>query len=83
MILNKSILVSSLIKDSATRQILLLFFMKFYLPEYALEEIEALEIKISRLSGLSVLENEDETLTKFSRKSKLHPPATNGKNGHH
>jgi len=53
LILNTSILISSLIKDSVTRQILLLPSMKFYLPEYALEEIEAHKIKISRLSRLS------------------------------
>jgi predicted nucleic acid-binding protein len=53
LILNTSILISSLIKDSVTRQILLLPFMKFYLPEYALEEIEAHKMKISRLSRLS------------------------------
>lgn len=53
LILNTSILISSLIKDSVTRQILLLPSMKFYLPEYALEEIEAHKMKISRLSRLS------------------------------
>ena len=53
LILNTSILISSLIKDSVTRQILLLPSMKFYLPEYALEETEAHKIKISRLSRLS------------------------------
>ena len=53
LILNTGILISSLIKDSVTRQILLLPSMKFYLPEYALEEIEAHKMKISRLSRLS------------------------------
>jgi len=53
LILNTSILISSLIKDSVTRQILLLPSMKFYLPEYALEEIETHKMKISRLSRLS------------------------------
>jgi predicted nucleic acid-binding protein len=53
LILNTSILISSLIKDSVTRQILLLPSMKFYLPEYAFEEIEAHKMKISRLSRLS------------------------------
>lgn len=53
LILNTSILISSLIKDSVTRQILLLPSMKFYLPEYALEEIEAHKMKISRWSRLS------------------------------
>lgn len=40
LILDTSIFISSLIKDSVTRQILLFPSMKFYLPEYALEEIE-------------------------------------------
>lgn len=53
LILNTSILISSLIKDSVTRQILLLPSMKFYLPEYAFEEIETHKMKISRLSRLS------------------------------
>jgi predicted nucleic acid-binding protein len=54
LVIDTSILISSLIKDSVTREILLLPFMKFYLPEYALEEIEAHKMKISRLSGLSL-----------------------------
>jgi predicted nucleic acid-binding protein len=54
LVINTSILISSLIKDSLTREILLLPFMRFYLPEYALEEIEVHKMKISRLSGLSI-----------------------------
>jgi len=54
LVIDTSILISSLIKDSVTREILLLPFRKFYLPEYALEEIEAHKMKISRLSGLSL-----------------------------
>ncbi len=53
IVVDTSILISSLIKQSVTREILLLPFMKFYLPEYALEEIEVHKPKISRLSGLS------------------------------
>ncbi len=53
LVVDTSILISSLIKRSVSREILLLPFMKFYLPEYALEEIEAHKSKISRLSGLS------------------------------
>ncbi len=53
LVIDTSILISSLIKDSVTREILLLPFLKFYLPEYALEEIEVHKMKISRLSGLS------------------------------
>ena len=54
LVIDTSVLISSLIKDSVTREILLLPFMKFYLPEYALEEIEVHKTKISRLSGLSL-----------------------------
>ncbi len=53
LIVDTNILVSSLIKDSITREILLLPYMDFYLPEFALEEVEAHKIKISKLSGLS------------------------------
>jgi predicted nucleic acid-binding protein len=53
LVVDTSILISSLIKQSISREILLLPFMKFYLPEYALEEIEVHKHKISRLSGLS------------------------------
>ena len=53
LVIDTSVLISSLIKDSVTREILLLPFMKFYLPEYALEEIDVHKTKISRLSGLS------------------------------
>ena len=54
LVIDTSVLISSLIKDSVTREILLLPFMKFYLPEYALEEIDVHKTKISRLSGLSL-----------------------------
>ncbi len=53
LIVDTSILISSLLKDSITREILLLPFMSFYLPEFALEEIETKKEKISKLSGLS------------------------------
>ena len=53
LVVDTSILISSLIKQSVTREILLLPFMEFYLPEYALEEMEIHKPKISRLSGLS------------------------------
>ncbi len=53
LIVHTNILISSLIKDSKTREILLLPFMDFYLPEFALEEVEAHKTKISKLSGLS------------------------------
>jgi len=53
IVVDTNILISSLIKDSITREILLLPFMDFYLPEFALEEVEAHKTKISKLSGLS------------------------------
>ena len=53
LIVDTNILISSLIKDSITREILLLPFTDFYLPEFALEEVEAHKTKISKLSGLS------------------------------
>jgi predicted nucleic acid-binding protein len=53
LVVDTSILISSLIKQSVSREILLLPFMKFYLPEHALEEMEIHKTKISRLSGLS------------------------------
>lgn len=54
LVVDTSILISSLIKRSVTREILLLPFMKFYLPDYALEELEAHKPKLSKLSGLSI-----------------------------
>lgn len=53
LIVDTNILISSLIKDSITREILLLPFMDFYLPEFALEEVEVHKTKIGKLSGLS------------------------------
>ena len=53
LVIDTSIVISSLIKDSITRAILLLPFLEFYLPEYALEEIGAHKTRISRLSALS------------------------------
>ena len=54
LVIDTSILISSLIKNSVTREILLSPFLNFFLPEYALEEIEAHKKKISRLSGLTL-----------------------------
>ena len=53
LVVDTNILISSLIKDFITREIFLLPFMDFYLPEFALEEVEAHKTKISKLSGLS------------------------------
>jgi predicted nucleic acid-binding protein len=53
LIVDSSILISALIKDSVTREILLLPFFEFLLPEYSLQEVEFRKNKISKLSGLS------------------------------
>lgn len=53
LIVDSSILISALIKDSVTREILLLPFFEFLLPEYSLQEVEFRKSKISKLSGLS------------------------------
>ncbi len=52
LIVDSSVLISALIRDSVTREILLLPFFEFLLPEYALEEIELRRSKIGKLSGL-------------------------------
>jgi len=52
LVIDTSVLISSLIKNSVTREILLSPFLTFFLPEFALEEIETHKKKISRLSGL-------------------------------
>lgn len=52
LIVDSSVLISALIRDSVTREILLLPFFEFLLPEYALEEIELRKSKIGKLSGL-------------------------------
>lgn len=53
LVIDTSILISALIKDSVTRELLLSPSMEFFLPEYALEEIETHKGKICRLSGLN------------------------------
>jgi predicted nucleic acid-binding protein len=53
LVIDTNILISALIKDSATRELLLLPSLEFFLPEYALQEIEAHKAQISRRSGLS------------------------------
>ena len=56
LIIDTNILVSALLKDSSTRKILLLPFFEFYLPEFALEEIEKHKSKICKRSGLTETE---------------------------
>jgi predicted nucleic acid-binding protein len=54
LILDTGIIISALIKEfSANRNLLIMPVFDFYLPEYALDEINKHKEKISRLSGLS------------------------------
>ena len=54
LVLDTGILVSALIKESsANRHILLMPAFDFYLPEYAMDEINRHRGKISELSGLT------------------------------
>ena len=52
LVIDTGILISALLKDSVTREILLLSSVEFLLPEYALEELEAHKNNISKRSGL-------------------------------
>ncbi len=52
LVIDTGIIISALLKDSVTREILLFPANEFLLPEYALEEIEAHKEAISRRSGL-------------------------------
>ncbi|HDO25446.1 MAG TPA: PIN domain-containing protein [Nitrospirae bacterium] len=62
LVIDTGILISALLKDSATREILLLSSIEFLLPEYAFEEFERHKDKISKRSGLR-LEDIDVLLT--------------------
>lgn len=53
LVIDTSILISALLKDSATREILLFSSIDFLLPEYTFEEIEKHKDNISIRSGLS------------------------------
>lgn len=52
--IDTSILISALLKDSVTREILLFSNIEFLLPEYAFEELEKHKNSISNRSGLSI-----------------------------
>ena len=54
LVIDTGILISALLKDSATREILLLSSIEFLLPDYAFEEFERHKDKISQRSGLSM-----------------------------
>ena len=62
LVIDTGILISALLKDSATREILLLSSIEFLLPEYAFEEFERHKANISKRSGLS-LEDIDVLMT--------------------
>ncbi|MBM2837812.1 MAG: putative nucleotide-binding protein, containing domain [Deltaproteobacteria bacterium] len=52
LVIDTNVLISVLLKDSVTREILLFPSFEFFLPEYALEEVEAHKGLISKRSGL-------------------------------
>lgn len=56
LVIDTNVLISALLKNSVTREILLFPSLEFVLPEYALEEIDAHKDSISRRSGLSIEE---------------------------
>jgi len=53
LVIDTSILISALLKDSVTREILFFSSIDFLLPEYAFEEIDKHKDNISARSGLS------------------------------
>lgn len=53
LVIDTNVLISALLKNSVTREILLFPSLEFFLPEYALEEVEAHKGSISKRSGLS------------------------------
>lgn len=54
LVIDTSILISALLKDSVTRKILLFSNIEFLLPEYAFKELERHKNSISNRSGLSI-----------------------------
>lgn len=56
LVVDTSILISALLKDSVTREILLLSTIEFLIPEYAFEEFEKHKDNISKRSGLNIEE---------------------------
>ncbi|TVM04219.1 MAG: hypothetical protein CV087_00825 [Candidatus Brocadia sp. WS118] len=66
LVIDTSILISAILKDSATREILLFADIEFLLPEYALEEYEKHRKIISKRSGLSEKESEGKIFRNIS-----------------
>jgi predicted nucleic acid-binding protein len=56
LVIDTNILISALIKEATTREILLLPYLNFLLPEFAFEEITRHKDKICRFSGLTEYE---------------------------
>ena len=54
LIVDTSVLIAALMKNSAVRELLLNPLFEFYVPEYCIEEIERHVGEISERSGLSV-----------------------------
>ena len=52
LVLDTNILIAAIIKDSLTREILLLPDLELLLPEYALEEVRRHRVRISRHASL-------------------------------
>lgn len=53
LVIDTNVIISALLKNSVTREILLFPSTEFLLPEYALEEVEAHADSISERSGLN------------------------------
>ena len=53
LVIDSSVLIAALMKDSAVRELLLNPFFEFYVPEHCIEEIERHVGEISERSGLS------------------------------
>jgi len=54
LVVDTSVLIAALMKNSAVRELLLNPLFEFYVPEYCIEEIEKHVGEISERSGLSV-----------------------------
>lgn len=54
LVVDSSVLIAALMRDSAVRELLLNPFLEFYVPEHCFEEIERHVDEISKRSALSV-----------------------------
>jgi predicted nucleic acid-binding protein len=54
LVVDTSVLIAALMKDSAVRELLLNPFFEFYVPEHCIEEIEKHMGEIAKRSGLIV-----------------------------